>query len=304
MPSDDPPASTTGGHSNAGGLTRSARILVTGASGTVGSPLVETLQETDATVRVASRDPAAARDRFNAGVEVVEFDFAHPETWGVALEAVDRLFLLFPPSVGVDTVTSFLDAAERTGVAHVVFLSVLGAEKLPILPHRRIERHLASATPAHTVLRGAWFMQNLSGIHRPEIVDRDQIYLPAGDGSLGLVDARDVAEVAATVLTDPGHRNRAYDLTGPESLDFHEVAAVFSAGLDRRIAYADPNPLAFAWHMYRRGLSPGFVAFMVAEYSVVRLGRSGRTTDDVRGVLGRPPRSLRAFLEADLETFR
>ncbi|MEA5410121.1 NmrA family NAD(P)-binding protein [Haloarculaceae archaeon H-GB2-1] len=282
----------------------SDRVLVTGATGRVGGPLVTDLLERSVTVRIASRDPTGARERFGETAEYVEFDLERPETWGAALADVDGLFLLFPPSVGVRPVREFVDAAERVGVDRIGYLSILGAEKLPILPPRRIENHIARTDLAATFLRASYFMQNLSGIHRPEIVGRDELFVPAGDGSLSFVDARDVAAVAATALTEPGHRNRAYDLTGPAALDFHEVAEVFSEVLARPITYADPSRLAFARHMYRRGVPHSLVAFMTVEYSVVRLGFSGRTTGDVEAVLGRPPRSLREFVSDEAETFQ
>jgi uncharacterized protein YbjT (DUF2867 family) len=285
-------------------LTRqSGRVLVTGATGTVGDPLVRHLLDADGQVRVAARSPDAARNRFGDQPEYAEFDLERPETWGGALAEVDGLFLLYPPGVALDRVREFADAAGRVGVRRVAFLSILGAEKLPVLPHRRIEKHLSRTPMDETLLRASWFMQNLSGIHRPEIVERDELFVPASDGTLSFVDARDVAAVGAAVLTTAGHENRAYDLTGPAALDFHEVADVFSDVLGRRIRYADPSRLAFAGHMYRRGV-PALVAFMVAEYSVVRLGLSGRTADGVETVLGRPPRSVRQFVADHRETFR
>jgi uncharacterized protein YbjT (DUF2867 family) len=293
--SDDPPGDPAGD---------SGRVLVTGATGTVGEPLVRELLDAEASVRVATRDPERARDAFGDAPEYVEFDLGRPETWGAALAGVDRLFLLYPPGSAVSDVREFADAADRTGVERAVFLSILGAEKLPVLPHRRIETHLAGTAIACTSLRASWFTQNLSEIHRAEIVERDEIYVPAGDGALSFTDARDVAAAAATVLTEPGHGDRAYDLTGPAALDFTEVAEVFSDVLDRRIAYADPSRLAFARRMSRRGFSPGFVAFMIVEYSIVRLGRSGRTTDDVETLLGRPPRTVRDFVADYADEFR
>lgn len=278
-------------------------VLVTGATGTVGEYVVSELADRTSNIRVGLRDPESAPSTLPATADVVEFDFEKPETCGTSLKDVDRLFLLLPPGIDV-SIQEFADAADRVGVEHVVYLSILGAEKLPILPHRRIEKHLAQTGMAYTFLRASWFMQNLSEIHRPEIVERDEIFVPAGDGVLSFTDARDVAAVAATVLTESGHRNRAYDLTGPAALDFHEVADVLSEVLDRPISYADPSRLAFGWHMYQRGFSPGFVAFMIVEYSVVRLGVSGRTTDDVEALLGREPRTVREFAEDYADVFR
>jgi uncharacterized protein YbjT (DUF2867 family) len=276
--------------------TQPDTVLVTGATGRVGTPLVSRLQDAPVTVRVATREPSAATAQFPDASEVVDFDLERPETWGQALADVDALFLLFPPAVGVAPVTRFVDAACRVGVKHVVYLSILGAEKLPIVPHRRIERHLDRAPVTTTYCRAGYFMQNLRTIHRPEIVERDELYVPAGRGELSFVDARDVAAVAATRLTAAPVDDRAFDLTGPEALDFRAVADVFAAVLDREITYADPSMLAFARHMYRRGVDPSLVAFMVVEYAVVRLGFSGRTTDDVADALGRPPRTMRAFV--------
>jgi uncharacterized protein YbjT (DUF2867 family) len=178
------------------------RLLVTGATGTVGEPLVRELSDGDASVRVATRSPDSAREMFGDVSEYVEFDLGRPETWRTALADIDRLLLLYPPGSAVSDVTEFADAADRVGVEHVAFLSILGVEKLPVLPHRRIETHLAGTGMAHTFLRASWFAQNLSEIHRPKIVDRDERFVPAGDGVVSFTDARDVAAVGAAVLTD------------------------------------------------------------------------------------------------------
>jgi uncharacterized protein YbjT (DUF2867 family) len=292
--------------------------LVVGGTGRVGSGVVAALADrdrlgvpaapvevdADLRVRVASRDPDAARERLGPGPGVVAFDFEHPETWGRALEDVERLFVAFPPPVGVRPVRAFLDAARRDGVEHVVLLSVLGAERLPVLPHRRLERHLERTAPSYAFLRAAYFMQNLSGVHRPEVVDRDELFVPAGDGSLGFVDARDVGAAAAGALAAPArHRNRAFDLTGPASLDFHAVARAFSAVLERRIEYADPGRLTFARRTLARGVEPSLVAFMLAEYEATRRGLTGRTTDDLARLLGRDPTTVRTFVEDYRERF-
>ncbi len=278
-------------------------ILVTGATGTVGSAVVPALVEEGVSPRVASRNPDKAAMSFEDSVEAVEFSVDHPETWGPALEGVDRLFLLWPPGTQVSSVADFVDAASRSGIEHVVFLSILGAERLPVVPHRRIERHIAATDVAHTFLRAAYFAQNLAEMHRPEILDRDEIFIPAGSGRLGIVDARDVGDVAATALTDRTHRNRAHTLTGPNAIDFHRVARIASDVLGREIRYADPSIPQFAVRMVKRGVAPGLVAFMIGEYTVARLGLASRTTADVEAILGREPRSVRAFFTDHRATF-
>ncbi|WP_459194411.1 SDR family oxidoreductase [Halosimplex sp. J119] len=272
-------------------------ILVTGATGRVGSVVVAALCERDAPVVAASRSPDRDDCQFPSGATPVAFDFDHPETWGRALDGVDRLFLVRPPTatrVG-RSILPFLDAAERTGVDHVVTLSVLGAEKNPLLPHRRIEKHVEASAMGHTHLRASFFAQNFSEVHR-EDVRAGRLVVPAGDGETSFVDARDVGEVGAVALTEPGHRDRAYDLTGPEALTYHEAAGVFSSVLGREVTYEAPSIPAFLRHELGRGRSLGFALTMAGIYTTARLGLAGRVTDDVERVLGRPPRDLETFV--------
>ncbi|PSQ19644.1 NAD(P)-dependent oxidoreductase [Halobacteriales archaeon QS_8_69_26] len=279
-------------------------VLVTGATGTVGRHAVDSLVDRDAHIRVGVRDPGSATDRFPECVEVVAFDFEKPETWGETLSGVDGLFLVRPPTVDAGTVAAFAEAADRVGVGRVAYLSTLGAEKNPLVPHHRIEKRVVATGASHTLLRASFFMQNLLEVHRADLVDNGEVFVPAGDGETSFVDARDLGEIVAVVLTERGHGNRAYDLTGPEALDYHEVAAVFSDVLDRRITYPRPSPLSFAARTYRRGAPPGFVLLMCGIYTTVRLGLAGRVTGDCRRILGRPPRDLRAFVEDYADEFR
>lgn len=280
-------------------------VLVTGATGTVGSRVVDRLADRPARVRAAARVPEAARARFGDAVDVVRFDFTKPETWGPAFEGTDALFLVRPPAMGRvgRHLTPAVDAAARVGVDRVVLLSVLGAETVPVLPHRRVEKHLVAADVAATFLRSSFFAQNLGEVHRRDVVERDELFVPAGDGATSFVDARDVAAVAARALTEPGHAGRAYDVTGLEALTYHEVARIFSEVLGREVTYPAPGALAFARRHLARGEAPAFVLAMVGIYTTVRLGLADRVTDDVRRVLGREPRTLRNYVEDDRETF-
>lgn len=284
-------------------------VLVTAATGTVGQHVVRELADRDVTVRIASRNPDDAIDGdepldLEDHDEVVAFDFEKPETWGEVLADVDGVFLVRPPEVGVDDVGRFVDAAARVGVQRVAYLSTLGAEKNPLLPHRRIEKRIAAAGLEYTFLRASFFTQNLLEVHRRCIAQRDAILVPAGEGTTSFVDARDLGAVAAIVLTESGHENRAYDLTGPEALDYHEVAAVFSDVLDRHITYRNPSLPAFAARMRRRGEPLGFVLLLCGIYTTARLGLAGRVTPDSRRLLGREPRGMRTFVSDFADEFR
>lgn len=282
------------------------RILVTGATGTVGRHVAAQLDDRDVIVRAGVRDVAAARERFGDAVESVHFDFLKPETWGRAFEGVDAMFLIRPPSVSrvKRHLTPAVDAAARVGVEHVVYLSVLGVEKNPLLPHHRIEDHIKNADVTYTFLRASFFMQNLLDVHRQDIVDRNEIFVPAGNGATSFVDARDIATVAVTVLTESGHKNRAYDVTGTEALTYDNVATIFSEVLDQNIEYSRPGLLEFGTTMYRRGSPLPFVVVMLGIYTTARIGLARRVTDDVERLLGRNPLTMREFVTDYAGRFR
>jgi len=278
----------------------SRTVLVTGATGTVGRHVVDELAAredpgSDLRIRVAVRDPEEAAERFDAD-EFVAFDLEKPETWGETLAGVDAAFLLRPPTVDTDEVTRFVDAMARTGVEHVVYLSTLGAEKNVLIPHHSIEKRILESGVDYTFLRASFFMQNLTEVHGWEIHERGEIAVPAGDGETSFVDARDLGAVAAMTLTEPGHENRAYDLTGPEALTYGEVAAVLSDALGRDVHYRSPSIPAFVLRWRDRGEPLAFALVMVAIYTTARVGLAGRVTDTVERILGRPPRDLRTFV--------
>lgn len=280
------------------------KILVTGASGNVGSEVARLLAEAGHPVRAAARDAERLRATL-PGVDVAVLDFRRPETYAAALRDVDRLFLVRPPAIS-DTrryVDPFVDAARDAGTQRVAFLSLLGAEKNPVLPHRRIERHLEASGLSYTFLRASFFMQNLSTVNRAEIRKRGVLVVPAGRGRTGFVDARDLAAVAAKALTEPGHENRAYPLTGGEALDYFEVTNVLSEVLGRRVVYARPGVPEFVRAARARGLPWGLVAVMVGIYTTARLGLADTVTDDLARILNRPPTTLREFASDLRETW-
>ena len=274
---------------------QSAKILVFGALGRVGSEIIKALP-VGTPVRAADLTPE--KMDFPDHVERVKFDFNHPPTDLQPLFAgVDRMFLLWPPGVDVNkSIAPVIEAAAHAGVQQVVFLSILDADKLKIVPHRAVEKLLTTSGMRWVFLRCAYFMQNLSGIHALEIRKQDQIFIPAGSGSLGLIDVRDIAAVAAKALVE-NHANQVYSLTGGEALSFRQAAAIFSQVLGRPVVYASPSIGGFFLAMRRRGILIGLVIFMIIEYTAARTGRSNKVTNQVRQLLGRPPITLRQFVE-------
>lgn len=280
---------------------------MTGATGTVGSEVVRLLREEGHPVRAATRNIESVDSRLKDGlVERVRFDFARPETYRPALQGVTQLFLVRPPAIS-DTkryINPAIDAAKQAGVEHVVFLSLLGAEKNPVVPHRKIETYLEASGLAYTFLRASFFMQNLSTTHREEIRDRSEVFVPAGRGKTSFVDARDIAAVAVKTLTEPWHGGRSCPLTGDEALDYGEVARTLSEVLGREVVYADPSIPRFVARMRKRGFPWDFILVMVGICTTARLGLAAGVTPDTARLLDRAPTTMREFAEDHADLWR
>jgi uncharacterized protein YbjT (DUF2867 family) len=277
-------------------------IFVTGAGGNVGREVVRGLLARGAAVRVGlyGREPATE------GTDGVPFDFLDPATFAPAFTGVHRLFLVRPPALGnvERDIRPAVDAAYAHGVRHVVFLSLIGAERNPIVPHAAIEKLLVASDMAWTMLRCGFFMQNLDTTHCADIVEHDDIFVPAGNGRTAFIDVRDIGEVAARALTEPGHENVAYPLTGSESLSYDDVAAIMTEELGRPITYSDPSPLSFARRMRQRGHPRAYVNVMLGIYLTTRLGMAKQTHPDAATLLGRPPITMRQYVRDYATSFQ
>ena len=271
-------------------------MLVTGAGGNVGREVVRALLERGVAVRAAVHSRADARAL--GGAEGVRFDFTDAQTFPQAFAGVDRLFLVRPPAIGnvERDIRPAIDYAARAGVGHIVFLSLLGVERNPLLPHARIEALLMERGIPWTMLRCGFFMQNLGTTHRDDVVEHDDLFVPAGNSRTAFIDTRDIGDVAGLTLSEPGHEGVAYSLTGSESLTYGEVAAIMSAVLGRPITYSRPSLLAFAARMRRRGHPWEYVAVMLGVYVSTRLGQAATVYADAADLLGRPPRTMRQYV--------
>ena len=279
-------------------MAPTSKIVVTGALGNVGAEVVTGLLARGTPVRAAARAPSQLSKRFGDAVEAVAFDFKQPETYAATFAGIDSVFLMRPPQITNTRqhMIPALDAAQRAGVRRVVFLSLIGIEQNQRVPHYAVEQYLKASPMRYTFLRCSFFMQNLNTTHQAEIRDRNELYVPVGTGKTSFVDVRDIGAVATLALTQSGHEDQAYDLTGSEALDYYQVAKIFSDVLGRPITYRNPSSLRFLWRQARSGTSLPFAVVMTWLYASTRKGMAAQVTDSVQRLLGRAPISFRQYV--------
>jgi uncharacterized protein YbjT (DUF2867 family) len=289
-------------------LKELAMILITGATGNVGRELVWLLQDKGMPLRALVQDPQKATGLTAEGIEVVTADFDRVDGLRKALAGADKLFLLTPASPNlVEHQKRIIDAAIKARVKYVVKLSGLGASSDSssrlARSHAVIEDHLEQSGLPCTQLRPHFFMQNFL-MFAPTITAEGAFYAPMKNGRIAIVDARDVASVAAKILTEDGHEGRTYELTGPEALSFREMGEKLSAVQRRRVAYVDISLEAARKSMLASG-TPEWLADAIVElYEIYSEDLAADVSDAIERISGQRPHSFDEFAVDFAETFR
>ncbi len=265
-------------------------VLVLGALGNVGREVARELLAKGFEIRVADIFPERLREQFGDKAEIVRFDFTEPATFQETFCGIKKMFLMRPPHISNTKRKMFpaLDAATAAGVKQVAFLSLIGIENVKFVPHYPVEEYLRKSAMSFTFLRSSFFMQNLNTAHRAEIRDRDEIFIPVGSVKTSFIDVRDIGAAAAVVLSETGHENKVYDLTGPESLDYQYIAGVLSNTLGRTITYTDPSLLKFFFNNLRRNAPFAFALVQTFLYLSTRSGMADILTGDLESLIRRP----------------
>ncbi|MFG3115501.1 SDR family oxidoreductase [Streptomyces sp. NPDC048197] len=280
-------------------------ILVTGATGNVGSELVARLAAEGVPVRAMTRAPEKAN--FPAGVEVIAGDFDKPDTLPAALARVERVFVV-PPGYGPEgpvQETTLVSAARKAGVTHLVKLSTsgvgFGATDPLTSGHRAGEQVIKESGLAWTTLRPGTFMVYLYG-YAHTIRKERTMYVTEGDPVSAMIHPRDIAAVAANVLTTSGHEGRAYTLTGSEALSPQRQGEIIGEALGQDVKVVERTTAEAQAEFDRLGWGgPRLEALL--ELKRQSAAWDWKISDSVEKITGTMPLTLRTWVDENIHIF-
>lgn len=282
-------------------------ILITGATGSVGTQLIKYLSEKNVGFRVlAKKSDRATKLSSVKGLELVYGDLTDKSSVKNALQGIEKVFLLTNSSETAEALQlNFVDAAKANGVQHIVKLSQLAATlHSPVRflrYHATVEQKIKDIAMNYTFLRPNLFMQGLLGF-KESIIKKGMFFAAVGEAKISLIDVRDIAAVAAETLTTEGHDNKIYDLTGPEAITHQQIADYFSKGLKKAIKFIDVKPE----DMYREVVIAGFPLWqaegLIEDYAHYARGEAAYVSAAVQDITGHPPRNFQTFV-ADYAPF-
>ncbi len=276
------------------------KILVIGATGNVGRPLVKALLARGEAVKAASRTGKPVE-----GAEGVAFDVADPMTFPAAFEDVDRAFVMLPGGYteAKALLLPIIEAAATRGVK-VVLQSVFGVDADDSIPYRQVEIALEKFGVRWVVLRPNWFTDNFINYWKPGIDAAGVIAVPAADGKSSFIDVRDIADSAATALTTDRFDGKAFNLTGPDALGYAEAAALISEAIGKPVAYQAVDDDTFVGNLVGAGVPEVYARFLASIFYPVREGWTAVVTDDVQTLTGHPARRVADWVKENAATLK
>jgi NAD(P)H dehydrogenase (quinone) len=279
------------------------RILVTGATGQLGSKVVETLlaHTSAAELAVSVRNPERAGQLRARGVDVRQGDFNDPATLGRTFAGVNRLLLISTDGDNATRIQQHANAvraAQEAGVGLIAYTSLANAGRSTLglaEVHRATEEAIRATGIPYTFLRNNWYLENELGFIQGALAGAP-ISTSAGQGKVGWATRADYAQAAATVLLGNGHENATYELSGPLAT-YDDLAAALSQVLGRQVPVEHVDDATYGERLASAGV-PGFLVPIFAEYAAqIRGGALAVESNDFQELLGRPVTPLRQALE-------
>jgi len=278
-------------------------ILITGATGTVGSEVVKQLSAKGENIIVKAAARSATDNTFENlnRVQVVQLDYDKPDSLAVALKGVDKLFLLTPfQSNMVDLTSNLVSEAKKAEVKYIAKQSVMGADAEPgITPgrlHRQAEKIIEESGIPFTFLRPNFFMQNFVNYYSNLIRSQGAFYIPAGDAKVSFVDVRDIAAVAVkSLINENQQKGRAYNITGGEALTYGQAAEILSKAVGKKINYVNVTDQDARNGMKDMSMDEWTIKSMIELFEITRAGYVSEISPIVEQVTGNKPITFSQF---------
>ncbi len=266
----------------------------------LGGLLLNTLLDRGVAFRGLARDVEKAAGLRARGVEIVQGDLLDAADLARATKGVTSALLVTPNGQRqLEMERNFAQAAADSGVGHLVKISTIRAAADAKAPfprtHFQSEAFIKSLGLRWTVLRGNFFFQNLL-TYAASIAKYGTFTLPVGRIGIGMIDARDVAEMAALSLLDDNLESGTHAVSGPELLDFYAVAERMSAVLGREITFIEQSPADFRAFLEKIIPNPWQVNALCELFAEIACQALGPVTDEAAKLLGRAPRPLESFV--------
>lgn len=286
-------------------------ILITGATGKTGTPVIEQLLERGYPVRAFVRRLDQRSQRLSElGAEVVKGDFMDLESLRQGMKGIKRVYFCYPPLDGLlEATTNVAIAAREEGIEALVNMSQLPAReyaKSPLsLEHWQAEQVLDWANIGASHINPTFFAEDLYLFTGQSIATEGKMYLPFGEGKHAPVAASDIAQVVVGILEDPKpHVGQRYVITGPKNMTLVEIAEVLSTALGKPIEYVNLPIEAWGQALLKQVAFPEFLATHLAAVAQDHQdGVFSIQTDVVKRIGGQPPQSLEDFVKAHMAEF-
>ena len=232
----------------------------------------------------------------------VHFDWDEPTTWSPALNGIDSVYLTYYPDLAVpkapEDISRFCALAKMKGIRHITVLSGRSEPAAQVC-----ENIIKQSGIGWTVVRASWFDQNFSeGLFNQFIMDGN-IALPVTDVTEPFIDIDDIAEIVIDSLIDDKHSEQLYEVTGPELISFADIAAKFSAHLNREVGFESISMPEFQSRLEKDGVPQGAIEALTYLFGEVLDGRSESTTDGVERALGRAATTFDEYIQKNLRFF-
>jgi NAD(P)H dehydrogenase (quinone) len=283
-------------------------ILVTGATGALGSATIEFLLKKTSPSSIAAlvRSPEKAAALQEKGVEIRQGDYDDPESLVKAFEGVDKLYFISGSDVANRAAQhkNVVNAAKTAGARHIAYTSFDrkkedGSSPIAFVAdsHLKTEQWIKASGIPYTLMLHGLYMDLLPMFLGDKVLETGVVYQPSGTGKAAFTLRNDMAEAASVVLTSEGHEGKSYKIVGEEALSYGDIAAIISKLTGKEIRHVSPSTDDFVQTLTGAGVPADYASFFAAFAKAIEAGEFVNTKSDVEQLIGRKPVRVREFLK-------